>query len=340
MGRALGEASRAEIGEFYGLRLQNAIDQARMYGRRLVDESELLSIAKKCVAVVQASYPEGYQELAGIAEGSALTVEQVWAMNNLTDLRDVGAFGGSLDLEEGCSSAMFFTASNKMVAGQTWDLATDNMPFVCMVRRKPSFGKQTISLSTVGCLTLIGMNETGLSVGTTNLRTTDVRVGVGYLDVLHAAVQADDLEAAKAVVETSPRAGGHYYWLVDEHAGYAISASAERAVARKVEGLHVQCNHVLEQAIQGLEVKNTPVASSHQRQERLTELLQTMPRSTQTLRAALSDTEHGENAIVRRDYGGVSTNAAVVLSPSEKTLWAVHGPPLSNEGWMHCTFDR
>ena len=65
-------------------------------------------------------------------------------MNGLTDIRDVSAFTLQNTLESiqgdeglGCSSVIVDserTALNKPIVAQTWDLFTDNLPFVCLVR--------------------------------------------------------------------------------------------------------------------------------------------------------------------------------------------------------------
>lgn len=350
MGEAFGETCREAIQGLYRARVDNAIAQARLYGLgakpggRSISETWLLRAAARCLPLVEAFYPPGVEELAGIARGSGLSLEEVWAMNALTDLRDLAAFGG-LDLGgvppevDGCSSIVVHASSAEgggAVAGQTWDLATDNMPFVRMVRRRPDDGPSTLCLTTTGCLSLIGLSSEGLAIGTTNLRTLDVRLGVCYLDVIHRALCASSFERAAEVIAHAPRAAAHYFYLLDRSGRIAtFECSARRAVIRHLnEGFRVRCNHVIEPDIADLEAPGLPLASSHHRQARLTELALGRARlGPRDLRSFFEDDHGGPLAINRKDFAGISSNAAVILEPERGLLHAVQGP--ADEGrWI------
>jgi isopenicillin-N N-acyltransferase-like protein len=337
MGEQFGEACRAEIQDFYARRVLNALDQAARFGGRQVTEAMLLELANRCVDRSRAYDALGFAELEGIAHGAGLSTAQVLAMNGLTDLRDVLAWGAVMpEIERmqlgGCTSVVALgdvTQSGTPVCGQTWDLATDNMPFVLMVRRSPSEGPRTVALTTVGCLTLIGMNEHGLCVGTTNIRTRDARPGVTYLSILHQAIQCET--AGRAADETlrAYRAGGHYYWYVDAEGASTVECAAETAAGRSfVGGLAVHTNHCLQPGIRAVEA-DTPGASSHARQERMDALLAAKigKLTPVDLQAFFADRKNGKDAICRHDFEGISTNGAMVMEPSTLTAWACHGPP-------------
>lgn len=336
MGRAFGQSFRGGIHELRRVRLSNALTQALEYGGRSVGEDWLYGVARLCLPYVEAQHPEGFEELEGIAQGSGLSVEEVWAMNALTDLRDVAAFGQLALLpelpadEEGCSSVVVpgpASADGTPLVGQTWDLGTDNLPFVCVVRRRPEHGPATIALTTLGCLSLIGLNELGVAVGTTNLRTRDARPGVGYLDIIHKAL-AGDFESACDAVRDARRAGAHYYYIASsegEAVSFECSADTYAEVSIGVRP-YVHTNHILEPSLKSLEVMNTPTSSSHYRQSRLTSLVGSEALEAKQLRAFFADTDGGELAINRKDFGGISSNASVVMAPAHRSFWAVHGP--------------
>ena len=229
IGRAFGETCSEQIKEFYALRIRNAIGQALQHGGRDVGEEQVLKVARACVAPTQSYHPEGFEEMQGIAEGSGLPVEKILAMNGLTDIRDVLAWGGELEEFGGCSSFIVqgdYSRDGKLWCGQTWDLATDNMPFVIGVHRKPTDAPESWTLTTVGCLSLIGINDAGLSIGTTNIRTTDSRPGVTYLNIIHKVLSSRDFETARKAVIDAPKAGAHYYYVCDKHgraAGFECS---------------------------------------------------------------------------------------------------------------------
>lgn len=344
LGESFGEAARDDIAELYRLRVANALAQAKEYGGRAVDERLLLDLSRACLPYAERFDPEGHAELAGIARGANLSVEQVLAMNGLTDLRDVLAFG---DLSfrpeaEGCSSFLVQrdqTQGGRALLGQTWDLATDNMPFVVAVERRPAGRPRTWSLTTSGCLSLIGLSEAGVAVGTTNLRTTDSRTGVTYLQLIHRALSAPDVGEVERVITTARRAGAHYYYAADAGGrGVAIECTATRAQVTHVErGHHVHCNHVLDEGQRALEAV-TPMASSHCRQARMGALLgaERAPLTPERVMALLADHDGGGNAICRHDFAGISSNGAMVMEPESRSAWIIHGPPCSGR-WERLT---
>ncbi len=339
MGEAFGQACRHEIHEFYRLRLHNAMRQALQHGGRDVGEAQALAMARACIEPTRAYDPGGFEELQGIARGADMPVEKVLAMNGLTDIRDVLAWYGDLESLGGCSSFIVagdMTANGRALCGQTWDLATDNMPFVLGVVRKPVEGPSTRCLTTVGCLSLIGMNEVGIAVGTTNIRTTDSRPGVTYLSIIHKALSQMSREEAVRAVTSAERAGAHYYYVMDARGGaVAIETTALRhQLVEVTEGYYVHCNHCLVPAHAEIE-GNTPAMSSHTRQARLAELIESRRGSLDiaAMQQFLADREHDENAICRDDYIGVSSNGAVVMEPQTPAMSGCHGLPCDSE-WV------
>lgn len=344
IGRAFGEACREQIHAFYDLRVQNALMQAKQHGDRDVEERHLLDVARRSMGPTERFHPEGFAELEGIAEGSAMSVEKVVAMNGLTDYRDVLAWHGDLEDFGGCSSFIVqkdLTDDGSVLSGQTWDLATDNMPFVIGVIRKPTDGPETRCLTTVGCLSLIGMNEHGIAVGTTNVRTEDARPGVNYLSLIHRALASATLVEAAKAIKSAERAGAHFYYLTD-HAGRALAIETTAHLFHKDEvrhGRYVHCNHCLVPA--HIEIEgNTPSISSHARQKRVEALIDEAKgkANLSAMKAAMADHENGDNAICRHDFGGISSNGAVVMSSTTKRIEACHGLPCEAT-WIDLSFE-
>jgi len=340
IGIQMGAAHRDEIRALYEARLQNAVRQALAYGDRHVDEPGLVALAERCLPYVREFDPRSWDELCGIAEGSRLDVRRIWLMNALTDVRDLAAYGESdwlRPVEEGCSAVLLGserTGEGPRLA-QTWDLATDNMPFVRLVVRRPNGEDATASMTLVGCLSLIGLNERGVAVGTTNVRATDNRLGVGYLDVIHRALHQPDAARAVEVVESAPRAGAHFYFVADPDAEpVGLECSAHLCERVRVADAYVHTNHMLHPRTGALEALGTPMASSHARWSRFHRLLNRFgDPSVDALRRILGDREGGENAIDRRDHAGISTNGAVIMEPRARRIHVVHGSP-ADGAWV------
>lgn len=339
MGEAFGEGFRREIHELYALRLENALLEARRYGHPDPTERELLALAAQCLEICESFDPEGHAELVGMARGAELSPDAILAMNGLTDLRDVLAWGGHDDTFGGCTAALVQTdrtEDRSVRLGQTWDLSTSNQPFVVGVHRQPQEGPETRSITTVGCLSLMGMSETGVTIGTTNLRTRDARRGVPYLSLIHRALRCDRAEEAAELIRNAPRAAAHGYLIADaDEFAVILECTATRAEARWLRsGFDVQTNHCQSAALAELEA-DTPRASSEARLARMQALLgRTAHVDSDLLAGFLGDRKGGSLAINRDDIDGISTNAAFVARPGAFEFQACRGAPDKSE-WLH-----
>jgi isopenicillin-N N-acyltransferase-like protein len=347
IGRSFGEECRSEIAELYDARMESAIRLVRFFAGKETDRRSLLDVARRSLAQSRAYAPAVRDELRGIAEGAGRSLGEVWAMNGLTDLLDVIAFGRPEEPSapppevEGCSSFILPPVGGSAhggICGQSWDLGTENLPYVLLVTRRPTHGLATTCLTTVGCLSLIGMNEAGLAVGTTNIRTTDSRPGVGYLEVIHCALGCSRLSDVERVIRDAPRAGAHYYYAMNaESEVLALECSAAQVAKLDVyDDVLVHSNHCLAPSIRAIEAA-TPRESTEFRANRLKGLLQGRVGgiSVDMLKAALSDHEGGDLGICRHDAYGVSSNGSVIMLPSEGRMLAVHGQACAGE-WVEC----
>jgi isopenicillin-N N-acyltransferase-like protein len=190
-------------------------------------------------------------------------------------------------------------------------------------------------VTTVGCLSLMGMNSEGVAVGTTNLRTKDAGPGVPYLGLIHAALEARGAGEAARKIAAAPRAGGHAYTVVDRSGeAYAVECTARRSRSFALRGgFHVHTNHCQVPEHQTLEA-DISFASSRARLARMQELLREADAiDGPFLEACLADGANGTLAICRDDFEGISTNAALVVCPEGPSLRACAGLP-SRGGWL------
>jgi len=339
MGEAFGEQLRASVHELYAIRLQSALLQAHEHGRRDATEEHLLRMARASLRITADYDPPTAEELEGLARGAGLTVEQTMAMNGMTDLRDALSWWEGGELFGGCTAIVAqrdVTLGGKLLAGQTWDLGTDNMPFVVAVRRSPASGPRSVCLTTAGCLPFLGVNEAGVAVGTTNLRTRDARPGVVYVTLIDRALRSRSVAEAVGSVATSPRAGAHFFYFADA----AGAAAALECTAKRVDsvdvmgGVFVHTNHCLVPAHVGMDVDEANT-SSKARRVRMTALAEARRGAldVEALKSFFADRDAGPLAICRDNIDGTSTNAAAILCPETRTLFACHGLP-TTASWV------
>jgi isopenicillin-N N-acyltransferase-like protein len=335
MGEAFGASCREEIHELYQRRVATAADKAKAYGGREVTEHQLLGIAERSIAASRAFDEAVMQELAGIARGADLGIAHILALNGLTDFWDAFAWTSPSPADDdeafgGCTAVIVKaerSASGQPLCGQTWDLATDNQPFVLLVERTPTEGPKTVALTCTGCLSIAGLNDQGLAVGTTNLRTPDARPGVGYTLLLHRALRCGSAREALDVVTSAERAGAHFYFFADRQEVVAVEASPHHLEHVDDGAVLVQGNHCVSPAHCQIEA-HSPATTSPARVRRMKSLVNGQAAFTpDDLRRLLSDTDGGSDAISRDDIAGVSSNGAILMAPAQAQAWACHGPP-------------
>lgn len=341
LGRTHGEELRELIRAFAAQRVERLGEYLAERGSG--DIQRFFDVGRRCLEMYADWDPAGYEEHCGIAEAAGIPAAELYSVGNMTDVRDVVLLAARAAEAEGCSALLVpadRTANGELIAAQTWDLNPSDLDYVVAVHRRPDEGPETWSVTCVGCLSLIGMNRHGLSIGTTNIKTRGSRIGVGYLAVQHRAIRAATRAEAADVVENAPRAAAHTYWIADARGAVEYECSAERCIARTLQGEPLaRTNHCLDERLvrqQGEE----PNSSSYRRLSRMGELLGSGKQSVERIRALFSDRADGLDSICRypEDEQGTATNACIVCVPGERALWACRGPADRGQ-WLRLPFD-
>ncbi len=349
LGRQQGEAVRSRIQDFVEMRF-DAVDQYLAERGSPARRDEVIAVAQKCFEVYRHWDPVGLEEQQGIAEGADVDALRLYAATNMTDMRDIVLLHASsgpplakLD-DEGCSSVLVprsWTQSGKALVGQTWDLNPQDLDFVIAVHRRPNDQPQTWAITCTGCLTITGLNEAGVAVGTTNIKTYGAEPGVGYLGILHRAIRSQSASEASELVRTAPHAGAHSYWIADadEQAEWEASPNGQY-MRRATEKPVARTNHCLSAPHIQIEGE-TPSSSSTRRLTRIGELLDKGNVTVESLQSLFSDRHDGLDSINRypEDEQGTATNAVLIADPSTRTLWACRGPADRGE-WVTFSFAR
>ena len=343
MGRQHGETLRETIVAFIAQRY----DAARVYfgERNGPDLKELTEAGRACMAAAERWDPEGTEEHFGTAEGAGVDAVELYAASNMTDVRDVVLLPGALPDAEGCSSLLLpreLTTDRLVMAAQTWDLNPPDLEFIVAVHRRPKLGPETWSVTCTGCLSLMGMNEHGVAVGTTNIKVTGATPGVGYLSLLHRAIRCASYETAAEMIETSPRAAAHTYWLADATGAMELEVSALASVRRELETKAiVRTNHCIDGGFRDREGE-VPNDSSKARYAFLGERLSggtSGQFDVESIRELFADRSQGLLSVSRfpEDDQGTATNACLIAVPERGELWACRGPSQRGE-WVRLAF--
>ena len=330
IGEAHGAELRSRIRDFVPMRFDATMAYLRALGHS--DVGPLVDVGRRCLEVYAQWHPAGHAEHCAIARGAGVDAAELYTAANMTDMRDVLALGAGLPADaEGCTAVLIppaWSKSGHALAAQTWDLNPQDLDYVVAIHRLPDDAPATWSVTCTGCLSLVGMNDRGLAVGTTNIKTHGSQVGIGYMGVLHKMLTSRTFAEAAQVCETAPRAAAHTYWLASPEQLAEWETTAWSAVRRDaVDGPLGRTNHCLveQHAVRQGEPAS---ASSTARLTRVGDRLRAdAPHDVASLQAMFADRADGIDSINRfaEDGEGTSTNSVVVAIPALRTLWTCRG---------------
>jgi isopenicillin-N N-acyltransferase-like protein len=145
-------------------------------------------------------------EIAGLSDGSGLSLEDIIVLNNYTDFRDI------LVPDQGCS--VMYVNRREPLAGQTWDMHASAKNYVCCIEidAENAVDRQVI-FSLVGCVGLMGYNGRGMMVGVNNINTSGARPGVIWPVLIRSLLQRRTFASMRELLTTAPVTSGHTYLL-------------------------------------------------------------------------------------------------------------------------------
>jgi len=308
--------------------------------------AQLFEAGAACLKEVQNFDPQGYAEHMALAAGAEIDAVRLFTTANMTDVRDIIVLPGDPPIleDEGCTAALLpsiITESGHSLQGQTWDLNGPDVKYVIALHRVPDEGPETWTVTCAGCQTLMGMNQHGVTVGTTNLKTKGARVGIPYLSVLHKALKQATRDLASQVVERVPVAGSHTYWIGDKSGAIEWEKSPDAAFRRTTDnGPIARSNHCLFDPHVALEAELSE--STHARKDRMQKMLESSNQHTvDSLVKSFADRTDGRLSISRfaEDNSGATTNAVVVCDPANLDFRACRGPADQGD-WEKLEFQR
>ena len=228
IGRQYGEELRAEIAHAFG-----AIEELAIAAGH--DRMSLKARINDYIPYAQ-KLPARWDELAGVAQGSCLAIEDVLLMQMLEDLLDVDA----------CTTA---GRGSLLLHAEMW--FASHTDYAVLIS-EPTGGPPVITVSCVGFLTGVGLNGSGFAMGVQSTSSRDARVGVPRAMVSRNALCA--LSAADAVREATRhhRSGGNGFVIVTPTGVQVVETSAviDDVTGERAWGAHT--NHYISAKLQAV----------------------------------------------------------------------------------------
>ena len=336
MGSTFGEAFREKIHEFAQTRLSRLRQYIQEYCQTSVTDNQLNERISALIPYHQNYDKDVWAEFCGIAAGANITHEMLMIAMGYTDLRDYITQEIAPEISDigGCSAFIIPDALSKqgVLCGQTWDMSVEAYNYLVLVHRKPSKGLETIYLTTMGCLGLIGLNSSGIAIGNTNLMATDNSPGVNYLFTISSALNRRSIDEAVGAIVNTPRLAGHNFYVANTVKGLNIEATARLAYCSLIENQpHVQTNHYLNESLRLIERKlpqNIHINTHYRFGRMANHFVQAdCVWDADTCWQMLADDKRHElgaticNEDYEGQYGDFATVATAVLIPKERTMW-------------------
>jgi predicted choloylglycine hydrolase len=202
-------------------------------GRQL--SSELLRLSRK-------HFPQVVEEIQGIADGSGLHFDSIWAMCIKSEL-------GTVKKEPpGCSS-IFYNDSKNMWLSHNEDGDTAYKDIMFTIKVTPPSGITYMSMVYPGIITGNGpsLNSRGIVQTTNYINSTKSEVGIPRYVIGRAILEANNLEEAIQIASFTPRAYPYHHHLcsLTENKYASVETIPENATVRYPDGIYYHTNHLL-----------------------------------------------------------------------------------------------
>jgi isopenicillin-N N-acyltransferase-like protein len=301
-------------------------------------------------AATNAFAPRVGEMLDGVAEGSGVPVDEVYALNGRTELI-YSAYPHE------CTALAVLgerSATGHTLLAQNWDWHPDQRPFALLLATRDELGRRAIALTEAGMLAKAGLNDAGLGVCVNMLGTLRDRRdgGVPYHVLLRAALDARHLGAAIKAVCGTPRGASINLLLAQAYPAGTPGEAIDLEVApddvgflHPVDGVLTHANH-FETALSAIDSLKTFGGSSFFRAARARRLLGDGPIEEARLRHVLQDHGGRPQSICRHDEPGTpeadrsESLYSLVLDLDERRMSIAAGPPCSAGGYHDVWLDK
>lgn len=329
-GRQLGAAAADLIAE--NVRAASALVPAD------VDLAAYATMTRRNEAWAAREYPELFEELHGLAEGSGLAYEDLLHLNLNTDVAYAKAYAMVFDCTQVLVSGSA-TVDGKTYLAKTRDLSRGPVRQL-LVHREFEDGSSRNEIQSAGQLTLpVGVNSYGVAVGTSGQWSKRVVVDLARGDaawhipnlqpVLRCARSAAE---ALEMVRNQPRVAGMNMTLADTHSAYALEITSDQVeVFEPEDGVLVRTNHYLSPALSELAPTHDENRGTFDRYQRAWQIVSDRRGqiSVHDLIRLMSDhAEPPAQSICRHGTDGEGrTYVGMVACPQDRSLWAMLGNP-------------
>jgi isopenicillin-N N-acyltransferase-like protein len=330
-----------QIGEAFPEKIRHGLDNAR---KLLDDAYEQIELtwdgaqiqARKYLPFAQERYPQYVEEIMGIAEGAAVSFEDLVVLNAMEAVTT-----DALHLTRCTSFAVSSdrTVDGHVLVGHNEDWLPEDESDIFVIHARPDDEPPFLAITYGGLLPNIGFNAHGIAQLCDTVYPNDPRIGIPRLVVSRAVLAARTPSEAIRSMLVSHRAAGYNHLLVHESGEmYNVEVSARRfEIIYGQEGCLAHTNHYLTPKMQEIENDPDELIASRVRFFRATRLLKRVPlHSIKTLQAILKDHVNYPDSICNHSVEDIdpldreNTICSIVLDLTAREMHITWGNPCEN----------
>jgi isopenicillin-N N-acyltransferase-like protein len=307
------------------------------------ERAVVLRAAKKFVQPTERWSPEIVEEIRGIADGAAVTFEEAFALNCLSELSmNIGDFSNPLGCTCFCAQAPT-TKDGELFIGQNQDLwAPWCRDYFSILKITPSVGPRIAMTTLAGMVGMVGLNSEGLSIVGNGLSIKGNQIGVPIMLFMRRALQQRTIGDVVGLLTKSERASPLNLLVGDSNGEfYDFELAAKDYETFYIgEGSYAHSNNCWSPRLKEKETVQDGIfyPDTVVRVNRMRKLLRTNEGSVgfDELKSFLSDHVNYPRSICRHPDPSIpegqwqdqwETTASVIMEPRKSRLWIAAGNP-------------
>lgn len=207
MGEHLGTRLKSRLQVLTGYLSDQLCSHARPAGHRLTPE-KLRETVRPALPMLQRHEPSLWMELEAMGHASELPIEDLLLVQGYGDL--LSYLGCQVPPQPStyiCVDSTHTQTGTPLLA-LVWYLDPALFPYLTLMRRIPTHGPATLSLTLAGLGPVAGLSEAGVAVAANEFRVKDGSSGLFTGHVLASMLSTPGLEDALRYAQAGPRHGG------------------------------------------------------------------------------------------------------------------------------------
>ena len=333
MGRQIGEACRKQV--------QHGVENSR---KLVADAYQQLELtwegaqiqARKYIPFAQERYPQYVEELAGIAEGSNVALDDLAVVNGMEAVTM-----DALHLTRCTSMAVNDdrTADGHVLMAHNEDWVPEDEDDVFIIHATPKNEPPFLAMTYGGLLPNIGFNAYGIGQMCDSVYPSDSRIGTPRVVVSRAVLSSRTPDDAIRHMLSAQRAAGYNHMLAHESGElYSVEVSARKfAILYGEDGYIVHTNNYISPVMQQVEREPEDLVASRIRYFRAMRLVKREEAHTiKTLQAIQRDHVNFSNSICNHSIDASNpldrekTVNAMVFDLTAREMHIAWGNPCEN----------